>query len=51
MKRPSFLKSHPWDNRNPYFHFHPLQNSFALLAALVLLGLLSWFLVRMPAFR
>lgn len=30
--------------RNPYFHFHPLHTMFALLGALILFGLLVWFL-------
>jgi hypothetical protein len=30
-------------SRNPYFHFHPLHTLFALVAVLVLFGLLSWF--------
>ncbi len=28
--------------RNPYFHFHPLQPVFALIAALILLFALVW---------
>ena len=32
-------------NRNPYFHFHPLHTAFSLLGALVLFGLMVWFLV------
>lgn len=31
--------------RNPYFHFHPLHSLFSLLSALILFGLLAWFLV------
>ena len=31
-------------SRNPYFHFHPLHISFSLLAALILFGMLIWFL-------
>jgi hypothetical protein len=31
--------------RNPYFHFHPLHSLFSLLGALILFGLLAWFLV------
>jgi hypothetical protein len=31
--------------RNPHFHFHPLHSLFSLLGALVLFGLLAWFLV------
>jgi hypothetical protein len=30
--------------RNPYFHFHPLHSLFSLLAAVILFGLLVWFL-------
>ncbi len=30
--------------RNPYFHFHPLHTIFSLFAALILFGLLVWFL-------
>ena len=30
--------------RNPYFQFHPLHTAFSLLGALILLGLLIWFL-------
>src|SRR5437879_938837 len=30
--------------RNAYFHFHPMHNLFSLLSALILLGLLMWFL-------
>ncbi len=28
--------------RNPYFHFHPLQSIFSLIAALALLFALAW---------
>jgi len=31
-------------NRNPYFHFHPLHSLYALLGAVILFGLLVWFL-------
>jgi len=31
-------------NRNPYFHFHPLHALFSLAAALILFGMLVWFL-------
>jgi hypothetical protein len=31
--------------RNPYFHFHPLHTLFSQLGALILFGLLAWFLV------
>jgi len=51
MRSPQFLKTHRWENRNPYFHFHPLQTSYALFAVLFLMGLVAWFLVSMPAFR
>jgi hypothetical protein len=30
--------------RNPYFHFHPMQSAFSLIATLVLLGMLLWVL-------
>jgi len=30
--------------RNPYFHFHPLHTMFSLVAALILFGLMLWFL-------
>jgi hypothetical protein len=30
--------------RNPYFHFHPQHSLFSLLGALILFGLLVWFL-------
>lgn len=31
-------------NRNPYFHFHPLHALYSLIGALLLFGLLVWFL-------
>jgi hypothetical protein len=31
-------------SRNPYFHFHPLHSAFSLLAALILFGMVIWFL-------
>jgi len=31
-------------HRNPYFQFHPLHTAFSLLGALILFGLLIWFL-------
>lgn len=31
-------------SRNPYFHFDPLHTLFSLVAALVLFGMLIWFL-------
>jgi hypothetical protein len=31
-------------SRNPYFHFHPMQSAFSLIATLVLLGMLIWVL-------
>jgi hypothetical protein len=34
--------------RNSYFHFHPLHTLFSLVSALILLGLLMWFLA-LPA--
>jgi len=30
--------------RNPYFQFHPLHTAFSLLGALILFGILIWFL-------
>lgn len=30
--------------RNPYFHFHPLPTLVALLAAVILFGLMIWIL-------
>ncbi len=30
--------------RNSYFHFHPLHTAFSLLAALILFGMMIWFL-------
>jgi hypothetical protein len=30
--------------RNPLFHFHPLHTVFSLLGALILFGMLIWFL-------
>lgn len=33
-------------SRNPYFHFHPLHTGFSLLASIILLGLLIWFLAE-----
>jgi hypothetical protein len=30
--------------RNPYFQFHPLHALFSLVGALILFGLLVWFL-------
>jgi len=35
-------------SRNPYFHFHPLQTAFSLLGALILFGMMIWFLA-LPA--
>jgi hypothetical protein len=31
-------------SRNPYFQFHPLHTAFSLLGAIILFGLLIWFL-------
>lgn len=31
-------------HRNPYFHFHPWHGLFSLAGALILFGLLVWFL-------
>ena len=33
-------------SRNPYFQFHPLHSLFSLLGALILFGLLIWFLAE-----
>lgn len=33
--------------RNPYFHFHPMHTTYSLLAVIVLMGMLAWFLSRM----
>ena len=30
--------------RNPYFHWHPMHSAFSLVAALILLGLMTLFL-------
>jgi hypothetical protein len=30
--------------RNPYFQFHPLHTLFSVLGALLLFGMLVWFL-------
>jgi hypothetical protein len=30
--------------RNPYFSFHPLHTLFALMGALILLGMIAWVL-------
>jgi hypothetical protein len=30
--------------RNPFFQFHPLHTMFSVLSALILFGLLIWFL-------
>ena len=35
-------------SRNPYFHFHPLHTAFSLLGALILFGMMIWFLA-LPA--
>ena len=35
-------------SRNPYFHFHPMQSTYSLIAALVLLGLVAWVLTMVP---
>ena len=34
--------------RNPYFQFHPMHSAFSLIAALILLGLLAWFMTWIP---
>ncbi|HZQ93904.1 MAG TPA: hypothetical protein VFA67_02775 [Candidatus Sulfotelmatobacter sp.] len=31
-------------HHNPYFHFHPLHTAFSVLGALILFGMLIWFL-------
>lgn len=31
-------------SRNPYFHFHPMQSAFSLIATIALLGMLMWML-------
>jgi hypothetical protein len=31
-------------HRNPYFHFHPLHELFALAGTLIVLALVVWFL-------
>ena len=31
--------------RDPYFHFHPLHTLFSLVGAVIMFGLLVWFLV------
>ena len=35
-------------SRNPYFHVHPLHTAFSLLGALILFGMMIWFLA-LPA--
>jgi hypothetical protein len=30
--------------RNPYFHFHPFHSAFSVLGALILFGMLVWFM-------
>jgi hypothetical protein len=34
--------------RNPYFQFHPMHSVFSLIASLILLGLLAWFMTWFP---
>jgi hypothetical protein len=34
-------------HRNPLFHFHPLQSTYSLIAALALLGAAIWMLFGM----
>jgi hypothetical protein len=34
-------------DRNPLFHFHPLQSLFSLIASLVLLGSAVWMVLNM----
>jgi|GEM_PF-3243066 len=43
MLTPMFNRKLP---RNRYFHFHPMHSTFSLLAAIVLMGLLAWYLGR-----
>lgn len=33
--------------RNPLFHFHPMHSLYALITALILLGIMVWFLMGM----
>ena len=33
--------------RNPLFHFHPMQTTYALIGALVLLGAAAWMMLAM----
>jgi hypothetical protein len=33
-------------DRNPYFHFHPMHSVFSLVTALILLGLLAFFMTQ-----
>lgn len=47
MRSPTF-KTHRWDNRNPYFTFHPMHSVFSLIATLILLGLVAWFVMWAP---
>ena len=35
-------------DRNPYFHLHPMQSTYSLIAALVLIGLVAWALTLLP---
>jgi len=51
MRSPHFLKTHRWENRNSYFHFHPMQTSYALFAVLLLMGLVAWLMVFVPTLR
>ncbi|HUM06056.1 MAG TPA: hypothetical protein VLT90_11395 [Terriglobales bacterium] len=46
MRSPA-LRTHRWDNRNPYFSFHPLHSLFSLVAAMILLGIVMWFALSM----
>ncbi|HUJ95170.1 MAG TPA: hypothetical protein VLW84_07905 [Terriglobales bacterium] len=34
--------------RNPYFHFHPLHSTFALIGVLVLVAMFVWMIVLVP---
>lgn len=38
-----YRNRHP---RNPYFQFHPMHSIFSLTAALILLGLMAFFMTQ-----
>jgi hypothetical protein len=44
LKEVSMLATRHRLPRNPLFQFHPLHTLFSLLGALILFGLLVWFL-------